>query len=88
MHSSTKIVLHTRAKLTINENSRLHGVSFNSRSEITVGSRVLMAARTKVIDNNGHSSVTKNKLSEVDKAMPIYIGDDAWLAASVVVTTW
>jgi len=86
MHSRTKIVLHTGANLTIGENSRLHGVSFHSRSEIIVGSRVLMAAGTIVIDNNGHSSVAENRLSEVDKARPIYIGDDVWLAANVVVT--
>jgi acetyltransferase-like isoleucine patch superfamily enzyme len=89
MHSPVKLFADkVGAKISIGDNTRIHGSCIHAYDEIIIGSNCLIAANCQIIDSNGHElsfDDVSNRINTVGKAKPIKICDNVWIGANSII---
>lgn len=88
MFGPIKIFIENSAKISIGENTRLHGVCLHARSAITIGKNCLVAANTNIIDCSGHNSSfdePQKRLNTIGDSIPVEIEDNVWIGTGVLI---
>lgn len=89
MHSKVKLLADEfDATITIGSNTRIHGACIHAKNSITIGSRVLIAANSHIIDSSGHDlslSEPNLRIYSTGQSKPVVIEDDVWICANVFI---
>ncbi|MGN6436929.1 MAG: acyltransferase [Agriterribacter sp.] len=89
MHSPCKILLDYRGGvIVIGDNTRIHGTCLHAYERIEIGKNCLIAANTQIMDSNAHElsfDNVSNRINTHGKPRPVFIEDNVWLGANVVV---
>jgi acetyltransferase-like isoleucine patch superfamily enzyme len=89
MHSPVKLFAdRVGAKISIGDNTRIHGSCIHAYKEISIGSNCLIAANCQIIDSNGHElsfDNVANRINTVGKPKPIKICDNVWIGANSII---
>ena len=89
MFAPVKIYLDkVGAKITIGNNSRIHGSCLHAYKSINIGDNCLIAANCQIFDGNGHETslddpTKRLKITGISK--PILIGNNCWIGTSVII---
>jgi len=89
MYSGVKLFADRKnAKISIGNNTRIHGSCVHAYNSIEIGNNCLIAANCQIIDGNGHNtsfSNIENRINTIGTSKPITIMDNVWLATNVIV---
>ena len=76
------------AKISIGENSRIHGSCIHAFNNIKIGRNCLIAANCQIFDASGHDlsfEDVDNRINTFVNSSPIVIEDSVWLGANSVI---
>jgi acetyltransferase-like isoleucine patch superfamily enzyme len=76
------------ATIRIGDDTRIHGSCIHAVHNVSVGSKVLIAANCQIMDSNGHDTSFErvaNRVNTKGQGRAIVIEDCVWLATGVVV---
>lgn len=87
MHSPVTLILdQLGARIRIGADTRINGALIHAQDSISIGSRVLIAAQTVIIDSNGHvMSPAHERTTRRDSPRPVVIENDVWIGLGVVI---
>lgn len=89
MHSPCKIMMDkTGAKISIGNNTRIHGTCLHAQHLIEIGRNCLIAANTQIMDCNGHDLSFEdidNRINTKGKISAVTIEDSVWIGTGVII---
>lgn len=89
MYAPVKLLAdRPEAKITIGENTRIHGTCIHAYKEINIGSNCLIAANAQIFDGSGHALAfpdVENRINTRGDAKPITIADNVWVGANCII---
>jgi acetyltransferase-like isoleucine patch superfamily enzyme len=89
MYGPVKLMADTpAARITIGNDTRIHGSCLHATTSIEVGNRVLIAANCQIIDSHGHDLCLddpQNRIYSRDEGRPIVIEDNVWIGAGCII---
>ena len=90
MYSKCKLVANIPgAKISIGNNTRVHGACITAKKSICIGNNVLIAGNCNIFDSNGHLVSLPDAMLRIystDVPKPVAIGDGVWIGANVIIT--
>lgn len=89
MHSPVKIFVdRAGAKISIGDNTRIHGTCIHAYQLIEIGKNCLIAANCQIFDGNGHDLSFENVAARIytsGSSKPIRIEDNVWIGANSII---
>lgn len=89
MHSPVKLFIdRPDAKISIGDNTRIHGTCIHAYKDISVGCNCLIAANCQIIDNSGHDlsfPEVQNRINTQGESRSIVIEDCVWVGANTII---
>lgn len=89
MHSPVKLLADVPgARISIGDDTRIHGACIHAWKSITIGKRCLIAANSQIIDSNGHPTALNRpevRIIQTDSPKSIVIGDDVWIGTGAII---
>lgn len=89
MHSPVKLYADRKnAKISIGDNTRIHGTCIHAYQEITIGKNCLIAANCNIIDGNGHDlsfNNPSNRINTLGDSKTVVIKDNVWIGANSLI---
>lgn len=89
MFARTKIFCDRKgARISIGNNTRIHGSCIHAYKSITIGNNCLIAANCQIFDGNGHDLSFDNpaeRINSVGNSKPITIEDNVWIATNCII---
>ena len=76
------------AKVSIGNNTRIHGSCLHAYESIEIGENCLIAANCQIFDGSGHDILLDDPSKRIDSngiIKPIIIGNDCWIGTSVII---
>lgn len=76
------------AVIRIGDDTRIHGSCIHAYSEISIGSRCLIAANCNIMDGSGHDlsfENVDNRINTAGEIKPVIIEDSVWICANTMV---
>lgn len=89
MHSPVKLYVEGQGtRITIGDDTRIHGTCLHACERIEIGSKCLIAANTQIFDNSGHDlsfENVANRLNTKGQTKPVVIEDSVWIGANCII---
>ena len=76
------------AKISIGDNTRIHGSCLHAYESIEIGENCLIAANCQIFDGSGHNTYLDDpseRASTRGDIKPIIIGNNCWIGTSVII---
>jgi len=76
------------AKISIGNNTRIHGSCLHAYESIEIGENCLIAANCQIFDGSGHDTLLDDPSKRIDSnglIKPIIIGNDCWIGTSAII---
>ena len=76
------------AKISIGNNTRIHGSCLHAYESIEIGDNCLIAANCQIFDGSGHDTLLNDpskRISTNGSIKPIIIGNDCWIGSSTII---
>jgi acetyltransferase-like isoleucine patch superfamily enzyme len=76
------------ARISIGDESRLHGCCVHAWTQVSIGRACLLAANSQVLDSHGHATelqYARNRTKLQDAPQPIIIGDYCWIGLGALI---
>ena len=76
------------AKISIGNNTKIHGSCLHAYDSIEIGANCLIAANCQIFDGSGHDIYLDNPSERVyskGNAKPIIIGNNCWIGTSAII---
>ena len=76
------------AKISIGNNTRIHGSCLHAYKSIEIGSNCLIAANCQIFDGSGHDTYLDDpskRASTRGVVKPITIGNNCWIGTSTII---
>jgi len=76
------------AKISIGNNTRIHGSCLHAYESIEIGENCLIAANCQIFDGSGHDTLLDDPSKRINSSglvKPIRIGNNCWIGTSAII---